>query len=79
MIHYGILFLPLKDHHNIKEELEERTEERKRDPSAGEGGPNEPAQGLPVGTAVSQGKFCCKHMDLWDYWDVLLLVCHRTV
>jgi hypothetical protein len=22
---------------------------------------------------------CCKHLDLWDYWDMLLLVCHRTL
>jgi hypothetical protein len=56
VIYYGLLFFPLKDHHNIKEELGERTEEGKRDPLAGERGPDVPAQGPPVGTAVSQGK-----------------------
>jgi len=56
MIFCGLLFFPLKDHHNIEEQLGERTEEGKRDPSAGEGGPNETAQGPPVETAVSQGK-----------------------
>jgi len=56
VIYCGLLFFPLEDHHNIEEELGERTEEGKRDPSEGEGGPDEPAQGPPAGTAVSQGE-----------------------
>ena len=50
------MFFPLENHQNSEEELGERTEEGKRGPSAGAGGSNEPDQGLPVGTAVSQGK-----------------------
>jgi len=56
MIYYDLLFFPLENHHNIKEELGERTEAGKRNPSAGEGGPNEPAQRPPAGTAVSEVK-----------------------
>jgi hypothetical protein len=56
VIYYGFLFFPLENHHNIEEELGERNEEGKRDPSAGEGGLNEPDQGPPAGTAGSQGK-----------------------
>jgi hypothetical protein len=56
VIYCGLLFFLSENHHNIEEELGERTEERKRDPLTGEGRPNEPAQGRPAGTAVSQGK-----------------------
>jgi hypothetical protein len=49
-------FFPLENHRNMKEELGERIEEGKTHPSAGEGLPNEPTQGPPAGTAVSQGK-----------------------
>ena len=38
----------------------EKTEKGKRQPEAGEGGPNEPGQGNPQGTPVSQVK-CLLH------------------
>jgi len=48
--------LSIRKPQNSEEELGERTEEGKGGPSAGAGGSNEPDQGLPAGTAVSQGK-----------------------
>ena len=79
VVYCGLMFFPLENHKTLKKSWEkELKREREVHQQEREVLMNQ-IKDFQQELQSVKASVCCKHLDLWDYWDMLLLVCDRTL